>query len=124
MNDDLPTGSIAYGQYEFRLNGERGSIALTLGDPALDDPITMFARERVRAIRFGMINILGITDGPLHPILWAQTATRLAIVPSAGDRDPGPELQAIITEHLGIFFDEIAPLVPDLAALSLYASHD
>jgi hypothetical protein len=106
-DDDLPVSDTAYREYQFDLNGEHGSIALTLGDQRSDDPIATFARDQVQAVRFGMINVLGISDGPSRPIFWAETATQLTMMPADDDPNPSPHLQQIITEHLQQFLGEI-----------------
>jgi hypothetical protein len=121
-NDDaLPVGSLAYRKYEFTLNGEDGSIALTLGDPNSADPIAVFAIQAAVAINFGMINVLGYSDGPSRTLVWALTSTELMMIPSDEDDDVSPGLHDVISKCLAMFFDEVAPLAPDLAGLRLSA---
>ena len=56
---DLPEGVVAYREYGVSLDGESGSVAITLGQPGADTMPDKFARH-VGACAYGLVSIVGL----------------------------------------------------------------
>jgi hypothetical protein len=119
MNQDLPEGAVTYREYELVAdNGDVGSIAFTLGDFDADTMACRAARE-AGARAYGLVSILGLGRAPRWPVIWMQTDTQLGITVAEEDRDLTEALRLIVARCIGVFFQDIAPLAPELAVLRL-----
>jgi hypothetical protein len=119
FDDDLPDGALAYREYEVTTpSGESGSLALTLGDADADFMPARFAKH-AGARAFGLVSILGFSDAPRYPVIWLQMESQIGVTVADGDDDLSPELRQIIARYLAVFFNDIAPVAPELAALEL-----
>jgi hypothetical protein len=109
MNDnDLPEGTLEYREYEVSLNGESGSIALTLGKPDADTMLGQFARY-VRAHAYGMVSILGLSGVPGRPAVWILSGTKVGVTMGDGEQAMSDDLRALVAQNLALFFTEIGP---------------
>jgi hypothetical protein len=119
MTDDLPDDAVAYREYEISLpDGGRASVAFTLGAPDLDTVPATMARVH-GALAYGLISIADYPGAPEYPMVWLQTKTELGITVADDDEDLADPLKRMIARYLAVFFADIAPIAPELAALKL-----
>ena len=117
--DELRPGTRAYREYDFALEGESGSIAITLGRLDADTVYGRFARY-AGARAYGLVSILGQSSASLSPLIWVQIGSKLGVT-SEGDGVMSPALKSIVALYLARFFNEIAPNAPELASFSVQA---
>jgi hypothetical protein len=120
-NEHLPVGVIAYREYEIPAPGRgTASIAFTLRR-ADATPVGDFAR-RPDAWAHGMVSVVDYPGIPYDPVIWLQTHTHLHLTAADHDRDLGNEQTQLIGRYLAVFFSDLAPIAPELAAI--YAGSD
>src|SRR4051812_9391921 len=118
--DDLPEGALAYREYEVNSDGHSGSMAFTLGQPDADTMASRFAKH-VGAYPYGLISILGLPGAPRFPVIWVQTAEQLGVTVADEDLELTDRLKQLIARHITVFFNDVATIAPELAAIRLKA---
>jgi hypothetical protein len=110
MNEiaDLPEGVVAYREYRVSLNGESGSVAITLGQPDADTMPRKFARH-VGACAYGLVSIVGLEAAPRLPTVWVLTDTKIGLVVQGEDRELSEKFKSLMARYIGVFFADIAP---------------
>jgi len=119
-DDDLPRGTVAYREYEATIHGATGSLAFTLGDPDADTMPARFAKY-AGAHAFGLISLLGFPNAPRRAVIWLQTAEQLGVTVSDEDEQLSDDLKQLIARQIAVFFQDIAPIAPELAVIRLKA---
>jgi hypothetical protein len=115
-NEHLPVGVIAYREYEIPAPGRgTASIAFTLRR-ADATPVGDFAC-RADAWAHGMVSVVDYPGIPYDPVIWLQTHTHLHLTAADHDRDLGDEQTQLIGRYLAVFFSDLAPIAPELAAI-------
>ena len=118
-DDDLPDGVLAYREYEIAApDGRTGSIGFTLGRADADSPAADFARQ-AQARAHGLVSILDYPGAPRHPAIWLQTEAQLGISVADEDEELSDDLRQIVARYLAVFFNDIAAIAPELAAIPL-----
>jgi hypothetical protein len=67
----------------------------------------------------GLVSIRGLPDAPRYPVIWVNTDAKVGVTVADEDDDLSPELKQIISRYLAVFFNDIASIAPELAALEL-----
>ncbi|HEY6980599.1 hypothetical protein [Reyranella sp.] len=117
--NDLPDGAIAYREYEVPMpDGTTANLAFTLGDMTADSIPAEFAR-RQGALAYGLVSVIDVPGAPRHALIWLQGRTPLALTVADEDSDLGEPLQQAIARCMAVFFADIAPVAPQIAALQL-----
>jgi len=120
-DDDLPDGVLAYREYEIAApDGGTASIAFTLGRADADTGTADFARQ-AEARAHGLVSVLHYPGAPRHPAIWLQTEAGLGISVADEDGDLSDDLRQIVARCLAMFFNDIAAIAPELAAIPLKA---
>jgi hypothetical protein len=118
-DNDFPDGAIAYREYEVPMpDGTTASLAFTLGDITIDSVPANFAREH-GALAYGLVSVIDVPEAPQFPLVWTQNQTQLALAVADEDNDLSDSLKQVIARYIAIFFADIAPIAPQLAALQL-----
>jgi hypothetical protein len=112
---DLPEGVVAYREYRVSLDGESGSVAITLGKPDADTMPGKFARH-VGACAYGLVSIVGLEGAPRLPAVWVLSDTKVGLVVQGEDHALGDKLKSLIARYIGVFFADIEP---ELTALRI-----
>ena len=112
---DLPSGAVAYREYRVSLDGQSGSLAITLGQPDADTMPGQFARH-MRAHAYGLVSIVGLEAAPRLPIVWLLSDTKLGLTVMGDDGELCYKLKRLVTRYIGLFFADIEP---ELNALRL-----
>jgi len=101
-------------EYEVSLrDGTKGRLGFALGDLALDNAFTRYARS-LNALGFGIISFAGLPGAPERSMLWIQTPTETVMTLADGDRQPDSELQHLVAKFIAIYFSDIAAIAPEL----------
>jgi hypothetical protein len=116
---DFPGHAHAYREYALMLpDGSKMTIAVTLGDLEADTIPARFARAH-DGVAHGLVSVLDMPGAPELPIVWVVNASELILASAPGDREMSADLDALIGEHLGLFFVQTAPYAPELAGIEL-----
>ena len=105
---DLPEGVVAYREYRVSLDGQSGSVAITLGEPDADTMPGKFARH-VGACAYGLVSIVGLEAAPRLPAVWVLSDAKVGLVVQGEDQGLSDILKSLIARHIGVFFADIEP---------------
>ena len=118
MPEEIERTSLVYNEYELILPNQPAiRLGVTLEDLALETVVARFGRSN-RAEYCGAVSIRGLTEGPLHPLIWIVRGNALVIVGRHGDLPVTDELRQVLGRLLGVFFSEIREIAPELSSVS------
>lgn len=117
--EELAKGVLAYTEYQISMpDGNEARLAFTFGDLTSDSIPAKYARMQ-GALAYGLVFIADLPDAPEFPLLWTQGQRFIAVTGAEGDREITENLTTIVARFMAIFFADIAPIAPELAAVKM-----
>jgi hypothetical protein len=112
-----PLGTLAWRQYEVRLDSGHATMGFSLADPE-DETIAEIKRKH-DASNLGFLVILDDPESLEEVVLWFQQAGALTLMSQNGAMLLGDEVRSLLPRYFTLFFDEIRDIAPDLADVLL-----
>jgi hypothetical protein len=117
MAHELPSGALAYTEYELIApDGSVGTISFTLADMEVLTGVALQARRRA-ARAHGFILLSNIPGGCDQPLVWMRVPAGISVTPLSRRHDFSQELQGLVAHCALAFFADIEALVDHLAML-------
>lgn len=119
----IPDGAIAYREFELHLpGGQTLNVAFTLGQEDIRSTACDFARA-VGAIAYGLVSVMEVPGESVLPLIWFCNGAEIAIAPADQGKIPTKEIRVIVAKLIYLFFADIAPVSPRIAAFKFQVAH-